>query len=184
MHAPAAPLPPPIGTKITSIAGSLLEDLERRGRDARDQVGLVRPSGCTGSRARAASRSQCSRASSKSRPWTTTSAPSPRIDATFTGFAPSGTQIDRAHAEQPRRVGDRLAVVAVDAEMTPALALVGRELGDEVDAAAHLERADRLVVLVLDEHVRAEQLVERRVASRAASGAGTARCAGAPRARR
>ena len=37
--------------------------------------------------------SQYTRASSKSRPCRITSAPSPRIEATFTGFAPSGAQI-------------------------------------------------------------------------------------------
>ena len=41
MHAPAAPLPPPTGTMITSIARLVLEHLERRGRDARDQLRLV-----------------------------------------------------------------------------------------------------------------------------------------------
>ncbi len=41
----------------------------------------------------AASFSQCSRASSKSRPWKTTSAPRARIDSTFTGLARSGMQI-------------------------------------------------------------------------------------------
>ena len=36
---------------------------------------------------------QYSRASSKSRPWKTTSAPRARIDSTFTGLACSGMQI-------------------------------------------------------------------------------------------
>jgi hypothetical protein len=45
-----------------------------------------------------------------------------------------------------------------------AFALLGAQLRDEVDATAHLERADRLVVLVLDVDLGPEQVVERRVA--------------------
>ena len=60
--------------------------------------------------------------------------------------------------------GDRLAVVPGRGGDEPALALVRGELRDEVDPAAHLEVADRLVVLVLDPDLGADELVERRVA--------------------
>ncbi len=46
----------------------------------------------------------------------------------------------------------------------PAFALLVREPRDEVDAAAHLERPDRLVVLVLDPRLGADELVERGIA--------------------
>src|SRR5687768_5273889 len=37
-------------------------------------------------------------------------------------------------------------------------------MGDQVDAAAHFEGADRLVVLMLDVYLRADQFVQRGVA--------------------
>ena len=45
-----------------------------------------------------------------------------------------------------------------------ALALMVGQLGDKVHAAADLERADRLVVLMLDVDLRADEIVQRRVA--------------------
>jgi hypothetical protein len=58
---------------------------------------------------------------------------------------------DRARdAEERARVGDRLAVVARRGRDQAAPPLLLAELRDEVDAAANLEGADRLVVLVLD----------------------------------
>ena len=157
MQAPAAPLPPPIGTTIASTAGSSLEHLERVRPDAGDEVAARRPSGRSAGRARRRGASHCSRASSKSRPCSTISAPSARIEPTFAGFAPAGTQIVTPHAEEPAGVGERLAVVSGRGSDQPALALVLRELGDEVHAAADLEGTRRQVVLVLDEHLRAEQ---------------------------
>jgi hypothetical protein len=68
------------------------------------------------------------------------------------------------HAEEARRVPDRLAVVPGRGGDHAARPLLRPELRDEVDSAAHLERADRLVVLVLDVDLRADELVERRVA--------------------
>jgi hypothetical protein len=41
MQVPAAPLPPPTGDDHDVNLGLLLEDLERDGRDACDQVGFV-----------------------------------------------------------------------------------------------------------------------------------------------
>ena len=55
----------------------------------------------------------------------------------------------RLHPEETCGVGDRLAVVAGRGGDEPSPALRGIELRDEIDAAAHLERADGLVVLVL-----------------------------------
>jgi hypothetical protein len=66
-------------------------------------------------------------------------------------------------AEQARRVGDGLPVVSRRRGEDAVLPLLGRELRDEVDAAPDLEGADRLVVLVLDEHRRPDQVVERGV---------------------
>src|SRR3984885_12622666 len=71
---------------------------------------------------------------------------------------------DRAHAEQVRRVGDRLAMVAGRRRDHARAALRRAELAHQVHAAADLERADWLVVLVLDPGPRAGQLVERRIA--------------------
>ena len=67
-------------------------------------------------------------------------------------------------ARTPKRrdgEGDRLAVVPGRGGDHAAAPLVVGELRDEVDAAAHLEVADRLVVLVLDPDLGADQLVER-----------------------
>jgi hypothetical protein len=91
-QAAAAPLPPPTGTTITSTSG-------RASISSRVQVAT--PETRAGSfpewmyryRCSAACFSQNSRASSKSRPWKTTSAPRARIDSTFTGLARSGMQI-------------------------------------------------------------------------------------------
>ncbi|HEY7794295.1 MAG TPA: hypothetical protein VIA10_09840 [Gaiellaceae bacterium] len=63
-------------------------------------------------------------------------------------------------AEQPRRVGDGLPVVPRRRRDQAPPALVLRELRHEVHAAAHLERPDGLVVLVLHPHVRVQQPVE------------------------
>ena len=69
-------------------------------------------SGCSGSRARAASCSQCSRASSKSRPWTTSSAPSRAHRGELDRVRALGDADDRPHAEAAGGERDRLAVVA------------------------------------------------------------------------
>ena len=65
--------------------------------------------------------------------------------------------------EEPRGVRDRLPVVAGRRRDQPAPPLLLAELRHEVHAAADLERADRLVVLVLHPDLGAEQLVETRV---------------------
>ena len=66
-------------------------------------------------------------------------------------------------AEAPSGVGQRLAVVPGRGSDEPLAPLLLGELRDEVHAAAHLERAGRQVVLVLDAHLRAEKLGEPRV---------------------
>ena len=71
-------------------------------------------------------------------------------------------------------VGERLAVVPGRGAISPARRS-SAELRDEVHAAAHLERAGRQVVLVLDAHLRAEELRRAPRASRAACGEGEAR---------
>ena len=63
--------------------------------------------------------------------------------------------------EHARRVGDRLSVIAARRRGDPALQLFRGELRQEVDAAPHLERAEPLVVLVLDVNLAgADQLFE------------------------
>jgi len=57
----------------------------------------------------------------------------------------------RPNAEEPCRVRDRLAVVAGRGGDHTRLALLLAELRDQVDPTPDLERADWLVVLVLDE---------------------------------
>ena len=70
---------------------------------------------------------------------------------------------DRArHAFEPARERDRLAVIA-GRRGNHAAALVGRQVGDEVQPAANLERAGRIVVLVLDEQAQPGLRVEERV---------------------
>jgi hypothetical protein len=80
--------------------------------------------------------------------------------STLTGVRPLRHADRRLDVEQARGVGDRLAVVPRRGGDQAAGALGLRELRDEVDAAAHLERADRLVVLVLDRDLRADELAE------------------------
>ena len=67
---------------------------------------------------------------------------------------------DRAHAEEPRGIRDRLAVIAGRGRDHPSGALVAGELSHEVDAATHLERPDRQVVLVLHPHVGVDDVAE------------------------
>ena len=88
----------------------------------------------------------------------------PCIAATLPGLARSGTTMRAVHAEEPRGEGHRLAVVAGRGGDHPGGPLGGGQLRDQVDTAAHLERADRLVVLVLDIDLGADQLVQRRIA--------------------
>src|SRR5581483_8068679 len=70
----------------------------------------------------------------------------------------------RLDAEEPRREGDRLPVVSRRGGDQASPAILLAELRDEVDAAAHLEGADRLVVLVLHPDLGADERVERGVA--------------------
>ena len=77
---------------------------------------------------------------------------------------PLGDADARLEAEEARRVGDRLAVVARRGGDQAAAPLLLAQLRDEVDAAANLEGADRLVVLVLDPDLGADELAQRGVA--------------------
>ncbi len=69
-----------------------------------------------------------------------------------------GDADDRPGAEEARGVGDGLAVVPGGDGDQAAVALLLCEVGDEVDAAPHLEGSGRQVVLVLDARVRAHEL--------------------------
>src|SRR5581483_8094857 len=79
----------------------------------------------------------------------------------FLGHADRG-----GDAEQLRGVSDRLPVVTGRGARDSRAPLGRGELREEVDAAADLERARRLVVLVLDEERGADQAVERGVAAK------------------
>ena len=75
----------------------------------------------------------------------------------MTGFASSGTQIVALTPKIRAANAIDWPWLPVEAVITPRSRSSALELRDEVDPAAHLERADRLVVLVLDEHLGAEQ---------------------------
>ncbi len=130
----------------------VLEQLERRGRDASDQVRLVArvdvAVAVLGSELRAVLARLVEVASVRDdlRAERLHRRELHRIHAL-------GHADDRAHAEQPRGVRDRLAVIAGRGRDHPSAALVAGELSHEVDAATHLERPDRQVVLVLHPHV-------------------------------
>ena len=74
----------------------------------------------------------------------------------------------RAEEAEPSNIGWRLSsgwsVLSRGDECgLHLLEFVVAELGDEIDAAPHLEGADRLVVLMLDPGLGPDQFVERRV---------------------
>ncbi len=68
------------------------------------------------------------------------------------------------HPEQARGVSDRLAVVPGRRRDDTPAPVVRAELADQVDPAPHLERTDRLVVLVLHPQPRSGQRIEGRIA--------------------
>src|SRR5205823_3712696 len=68
---------------------------------------------------------------------------------------------DRPNSEESRGIGDRLSVVSGGGSDDTAASLVVGQLRHQIDPAADLEGADRLVVLVFDPGLRANQLVER-----------------------
>jgi len=74
------------------------------------------------------------------------------------------------------RVRDRLPVIAGGRGDQPGRAGRRVERGDEVDPTAHLERADRLVVLVLDPHLRAGRGIQRPVPVQRGAGQVRGRC--------
>ena len=74
-----------------------------------------------------------------------------------------GHDDDGPHAKQLRGVGHRLAVVAGGGRHHAAAPFFRRHVCHEVDAAAHLESADGLIVLMLDEDGGVEQRVQLRV---------------------
>ena len=68
---------------------------------------------------------------------------------------------DNANIEQLPRIRDRLAVIARGSADQSAAAFGRSHLRNQVDAAAHFEGTDRLVVLVLYVNLRADQVVQR-----------------------
>ena len=97
------------------------------------------------------------------------------------GSRAAGTQITARTPNFARAPGDRLPVVAGARGDDAAPPLRRAEARDEVDPAANLEDADRLMVLVLDVGLAAEQLVERGIAMERRAARGVARCARARR---
>ena len=65
-------------------------------------------------------------------------------------------------AELPRRVSQRLPVIAGSATDNAPLLLICRQAAQQVDAAAHLERPGRLVVLVLQQVTESQPLFQQR----------------------
>ena len=78
------------------------------------------------------------------------------------GIILGGDDEDAADAEEPAGVGQRLAVVAGRAADDAAAFLVVGESGNQIDAAADLERGRRRVVFMLEVVAAAEQLGQRR----------------------
>ena len=81
-----------------------------------------------------------------------------------------GRADDRAHAELPGGEGHGLAVVAGGSGDHASRALVLAEAAHQVDSAADLEGPGRVVVLVLHEHARPGQPVQRRVPAKRGGG--------------
>ena len=69
------------------------------------------------------------------------------------GIVPSRHGDGARHADALRRERNRLAVIAGAGADDASRALVSRQRGDKVEAAANLERAGRVVVLVFDMNV-------------------------------
>src|SRR5580704_3731832 len=65
----------------------------------------------------------------------------------------------RLDAEDLRGVSDRLPVIAGGCGYDPTTAFVWSKLRYQIDSAAHLESADRLKVLMLDQNPRAGKLI-------------------------
>ena len=158
MQAPAAPLPPPAGTMITSVCGCSSRISSVCGGDAGDQQRLVAGVHVAVAVLEREPLAVLARVVEIA-----------AVEDELGAEAAHRGDLDRVrllrdadrrpHAEEAGGVGDRLAVVAGRGGDHAALPLVCAELRDQVDPAAHLEGADRLVVLVLDEDVGAEQLV-------------------------
>ncbi len=79
----------------------------------------------------------------------------------FVRIGAFGCVDDRPHAEFACRVGDRLSMVAGRRRYHASLALGARETAHQIEAAADLERADRLEVLALEEGRKAKTFVDR-----------------------
>ena len=85
---PAAPLPPPTGTRITSVSGAASRISTAMVPAPEISSGSLAE--CTYRRpSRRATSSTSTRASSKSRPWRRTSAPSRSMASSLAGLAPS-----------------------------------------------------------------------------------------------
>ena len=145
---------------MTSVSGPLGQDLQRVRADAGDEVGLVPGMdvsvallgglllallACVVEVAAVENDLRAERAH--------------RLD--LDGIGVLGHEDGGPHAEQVGRVRDGLAVIARRGRGDAALALGAAELTDQVHAAAHLERPDREVVLVLDPQPRAGYRIQR-----------------------
>jgi hypothetical protein len=93
-------------------------------------------------------------------PYTTSSAPQPR-SARLGRVDRLGQHDLAAGAEAPRRIGQRLAVVAGGRGHHAAAALLRAHPGQQVEPAAHLESTSGLHLLVLEHHLAAGRLGQR-----------------------
>ncbi len=82
----------------------------------------------------------------------------------FAGISVFGNDDARLHAEESRCIGDRLAVIAGRSGNHSALTLFAAQLRNQIDAAAHFERADGLIIFMFDEDLCADQIVDRWIA--------------------
>ena len=160
--APAAPLPPPMGTKIAAKSGWAVSISSACGCHARDQQWFV-----TGMDVAAAVLASEGLAMDprlvKVRPVKNHFSPHPLHGGHLAGIGLARDDNPGAYSEQPRGVRHRLPVIATGDSNQAAPSLLFRQLRDEIHTTAHFEGADRLIVLVLDECRRPQQVVHRRI---------------------
>ncbi len=155
MQHPHAPLPPPIGTRMTSGSGEVFEDLQRVRADAGDQQRLV-----------------CGMHVAKPSDRGFVLDPFPRFVEILPVFDHRGAERahcgvlvrivspryrdDARHAGMLRRERDRLAVIAgAGGDDASRSFILARERRHEIDPAANLECPRRIVIFVFDVDVDA-----------------------------
>ncbi len=150
-----------------------LEDLQRVGRDAGDEMRLVGGVHVAQAVGALTSSSTCSRASSKSRPCSMTSAPSARMAAFLSGLLPVGTTI--VHGTPSRRHAS-----AIDWPWLPVVAVITPRRSSGVRSATRFRPPRTLnapvglwfscLTKIVEPGPGVEQRMARAAASRATSG--------------